>query len=177
MNKHRKSMASALLAFMLCACGRIPSAGEGKSTAQAPSEETVTYEGIDVSSYQGSVDWAQVKGAGLVFAFAKATQGTSQVDPEFATNWSGMRAAGLVCGAYHFLDADQDPTAQAEHFLATVKLEAGDLPPVLDIEVTQGMAVEGLIQRFLFFLRFYRKNTFQLPSESGILVWMKIILN
>ena len=108
------------------------------------SEEPLTYEGIDVSSYQGQVDWARVKAAGLVFAFAKATQGVSEVDPEFARNWGGIRAAGLVRGAYHYMDPTEDPTRQAEHFLAIVKLEAGDLPPVLDVEVTEGLSVEDL---------------------------------
>ncbi len=138
--------------LLLCACGGGASTGEGGlpagDAAPAPpaAEEAaeVTYEGIDVSHYQGQVDWALVKAAGIHFAFAKATQGTSYVDPELTANWPAMRAAGLVRGAYHFMDPDQDAAAQAEHFLATVQLEAGDLPPVLDIEVTEGMSVEGL---------------------------------
>ena len=145
-----------LLTVMLGACGGGAPAGDestsagGAGAAPAPAAEVaaaapeVTYEGIDVSHYQGTVDWTQVKAAGIHFAFAKATQGTANVDPEFAANWQGMRAAGLVRGAYHYLDPDQDATAQAEHFLATVQLEAGDLPPVLDVEVAEGMSVEGL---------------------------------
>lgn len=104
----------------------------------------MTYEGVDVSEFQGEVDWARVKAGGLVFAFTKATQGTSEVDPRFAANWAGIRAAGLVRGAYHFLDPDEDPAAQAEHFLATVRLEPGDLAPMLDVEVTEGMSVGTL---------------------------------
>ena len=144
---------SLVLPLVLGACGGDPT-GEAPAgdagAAPAPAAEAeasapeVTYEGIDVSHYQGTVDWAQVKAAGTHFAFAKATQGTADVDSEFAANWAGMRAAGLVRGAYHFMDPDQDAAAQAEHFLATVKLEAGDLPPVLDVEVTEGMSVEGL---------------------------------
>ena len=135
--------------LVLYACGAGPPADEESAAAPAAPppalmETAVTYEGIDVSSYQGTVDWAQAKAAGLHFAFAKATQGTSIVDPEFAANWSGIRAAGLVRGAYHFMDPNEDAAAQAEHFLATVKLEAGDLPPVLDIEVSGGMSVAGL---------------------------------
>ncbi len=138
----------------LYACGGDSPAGEEsasatpspgvKPTAAAPAAVAVTYEGIDVSHYQGQVEWTRVKAAGLVFAFAKATQGTEEVDPRFAANWQGMRAAGLVRGAYHYLDLDKDAAAQAEHFLATVRLEAGDLPPALDVEATDGMSVEDI---------------------------------
>ncbi len=140
--------------LVLFACGGGPPAGDesdaagGAVPAPPPAAEAaepeVAYEGIDVSHFQGQVDWSQVKAGGMFFAFAKATQGTSEVDPEFVANWAGMRAAGLVRGAYHYMDPSEDATAQAEHFLATVQLEAGDLPPVLDIEVTEGMSVEGL---------------------------------
>ncbi len=125
-------------------------ASEPSTSSTAPSEPSagstaeVTYEGIDVSHYQGDVDWPQVKAAGMTFAFAKATQGTSEVDPMFSANWTGMAQAGLVRGAYHFFDPDVDATAQAEHFIATVELAAGDLPPVIDIEVAEGVSTEDI---------------------------------
>jgi lysozyme len=99
-----------------------------------------TVQGIDVSHFQGVVDWQQVAKAGMSFAFAKATEGITYVDPQFATNWAGIKAAGLVRGAYHFFEANDDATAQAQHFLATVQLVPGDLPPVLDIETTAGVS-------------------------------------
>jgi lysozyme len=95
--------------------------------------------GIDVSHYQGTVDWPAVKSNSIGFAFAKATQGTTMVDSQFSTNWANMKAAGLLRGAYHFFDSSCDPTAQANHFLATIgSLDATDLPPVLDIESFSG---------------------------------------
>ncbi|MEM7353773.1 MAG: GH25 family lysozyme [Acidobacteriota bacterium] len=109
-------------------------------------EADLTYEGIDVSHYQGDVDWEKVKAAGMTFAFAKASQGATNVDSKFSTNWAAMRQAGIVRGAYHFFDADVDATAQADHFIATVQLEAGDLPPVIDAEVTDGVSTEGIDQ-------------------------------
>ncbi len=95
--------------------------------------------GLDVSHYQGTIDWATVARQGFRFAFAKATEGTTWTDPEFAANWAGMQAAGLLRGAYHYYDPGSDPAGQADHFLATVwpnggQLAPGDLPPVLDIE-------------------------------------------
>jgi lysozyme len=101
--------------------------------------------GIDVSHFQGAVNWAEVRGAGCAFAFAKATESTSIVDSEFAANWSGMKAAGLVRGAYHFFRAEQDGVQQANHFLQTVQLETGDLPPVIDIELNDGVTGSRLI--------------------------------
>lgn len=96
-------------------------------------------QGIDVSHYQGQVDWSAVAAAGIAFAFAKATDGITYTDPDFQANWQGMRAAGLARGAYHFYETGDDPVAQAGHFVATVgALDAGDLPPVVDIESSNG---------------------------------------
>jgi lysozyme len=95
--------------------------------------------GVDVSHYDGTIDWAQVKASGRAFAIAKATEGTTFVDPTFATNWAGMKQAGIVRSAYHFFHANVDPITEAEHFLSVMgPLEDGDLPPTLDLEVTDG---------------------------------------
>jgi len=92
--------------------------------------------GIDVSHFQGTVQWDQVVKAGKAFAFAKATDGITYVDPMFATNWAGMKAAGILRGAYQFFEPNDDAESQAQNFLKTVTLEPGDLPPVLDVEQT-----------------------------------------
>ena len=96
--------------------------------------------GIDVSHYQGTVYWPGVFAAGIQFAFAKATEGLTWVDPQLATNWPAMKAAGLLRGAYHFYEPADDPASQAQHFLSTVKLEPGDLPAVLDVEINGGVS-------------------------------------
>jgi len=102
---------------------------------------TESVSGIDVSHYQGDVAWSDVKKSGVDFAFAKATQGTSYVDSKFAENWSGMGAAGLLRGAYHFYTVGVDPKAQAAHVFSTVTLGHGDLPLMVDIE-TEGKSAE-----------------------------------
>ncbi|HEX8708825.1 MAG TPA: GH25 family lysozyme [Pyrinomonadaceae bacterium] len=95
----------------------------------------VNIEGIDVSRYQGVIDWPEVARSGCRFAFCKATDGLSRVDPTFELNWPGIREAGLLRGAYHFGHPGLDPIRQAEFFVRTVgPLSAGDLPLVLDIE-------------------------------------------
>jgi lysozyme len=103
---------------------------------------TVTVQGIDVSHYQGTVNWPQVRAAGVQFAFAKATEGVTWTDPEFAANWAGMKAAGILRGAYHFFEPNDDAGQQAQLFLATVQLESGDLPPVLDVETAAATSEE-----------------------------------
>lgn len=90
--------------------------------------------GVDVSSYQGEVDWAVLRDQGVGFAFIKATEGSGTADPCFAQNWAGTRDAGVLAGAYHFFSYDSSGETQAENFIAQVPLTAGALPPVVDIE-------------------------------------------
>ncbi len=91
--------------------------------------------GIDVSDFQGTnIDWGQVKNSGYSFAISKATQSTDDVQQSFAHNMTGMRAAAMVAGAYHFLDWNASPAAQAAHFLSVYTPQNGDLPPALDCE-------------------------------------------
>ncbi|MFZ6743972.1 glycoside hydrolase family 25 protein [Undibacterium sp. JH2W] len=98
-----------------------------------------TVQGIDVSHYQGTVNWTAVKNAGIGYAFAKATDGNTYVDTQFQTNWAGIKAAGLLRGAYHFYESNDDPVTQANNFIKTVgSLATGDLPPVIDIEAYKG---------------------------------------
>jgi lysozyme len=94
--------------------------------------------GVDVSVYQGTVDWTSVKGAGMDFAIARISDG-SDLDTQFATNWSGMKSAGLVRGAYQYFEPGQDPTTQANIVISAVgKLGSGDLPVTADMETTGG---------------------------------------
>jgi len=109
------------------------------------SNPTQRLTGIDVSHYQGHVDWQAVSAAGCAFAFAKATEGTGVTDPYFAANWAGMKAAGLARGAYHFFRPAEDAKQQAAHFLSTVQLAPGDLPPVLDVETNDGVANSAIV--------------------------------
>lgn len=94
--------------------------------------------GIDVSNYQGTINWASVKNAGYSFAFAKATEGHTYKDPPFAANWAGMKAAGLIRGAYHYGHPGTEPIGQADFFVNTVRPVSGDLQLVLDLEATDG---------------------------------------
>jgi lysozyme len=130
-----------LIVPLLAACGapdeRFGSAQDAITICPAGT----TLEGIDVSHYDGTIDWAQVKASGRAFAFAKATEGTTYTDPSFAANWAGMKQQGIARSAYHFFHSNVDPTTEANHFLSVMgSLQAGDLPPTLDLEVTDNQS-------------------------------------
>jgi lysozyme len=95
--------------------------------------------GIDVSRYQGTIDWKEVKAMNvrnirLSFAFIKATEGINSTDPYFKRNWKLAKENTLPRGAYHYFIANRSGAEQAANFMAMVSLQKGDLPPVLDIE-------------------------------------------
>ncbi len=120
-----------------------------------------TIHGIDVSRWQKRIDWSlvrkmQVGDTRIRFAFAKATEGTNIVDPQFERNWEQMNRHGIVRGAYHYFHPNLSPRDQAMHFTKTVKLRSGDLPPVVDIEEENGMDVAQVrryTKQFLEMLR------------------------
>lgn len=95
--------------------------------------------GIDISHYQGKVDWKMLSQTRqsqfpVRFIFMKATEGGDFTDNRFIANFDSARVHGFIRGAYHFYNPKTDPIRQAEFFKNSVKLEPGDLPPVLDIE-------------------------------------------
>lgn len=95
--------------------------------------------GIDVSHHQGEIDWNAVKATTsqdfpIQFVFMKATEGGDHKDKRFDENFCRAAEVGLTRGAYHFYNPNTDPIRQADFFISQVKLKAGDLPPVLDIE-------------------------------------------
>lgn len=111
--------------------------------------EKYSIHGIDVSRYQQIIAWDAVKemkveNISIQFAFIKATEGIGNVDPQFHRNWKKTKQAGIIRGAYHFFIASKDGKSQAKNFIEEVKLEPGDLPPVLDIEQLNGTPIVSL---------------------------------
>jgi lysozyme len=92
--------------------------------------------GIDVSKYQGDIDWHTVRASGIDFAFIKATEGGDHTDDRFFDNWQGARAAGVPRGAYHYDYFCRPAAEQAAWFINHVPRDPGALPPVLDLEWT-----------------------------------------
>jgi len=94
--------------------------------------------GIDVSEFQGRVDWDEVaileEKYPVQFVFIRATAGNDRVDSKFKKNWEGAKEHKIMRGAYHYYRPNENSIEQANLFIKTVKLKSGDLPPVLDIE-------------------------------------------
>ena len=91
--------------------------------------------GVDVSTFQGKIQWSAVAHSGVVFAYIKSTEGARLVDSRFAANWATTRTAGINHGAYHFFTLCARGTDQARNFLRTVPHEASALPPAVDLEL------------------------------------------
>ena len=101
--------------------------------------------GIDISHYQGLVDWEIMKqtaegktsfnnGIEISFIIIRAAVGEDEEDQEFSTNWDQAKKHNIIRGAYHYYRPDENSIKQADNFISIVNLEKGDLPPVLDIE-------------------------------------------
>ncbi len=132
-----------------------------------PSPAPTWIEGIDVSHWQGTINWTKVAAAGKRFAFLKASEASDFVDTTYPTNRTRANAAGILVGAYHFARPDAplsaattvgaataaevaataaevDAIAEADHFVDTAAPARGDLLPVLDLETTGGLDVATL---------------------------------
>jgi lysozyme len=119
--------------------------------------------GIDVSKYQKTIGWKLVKemeadDIRIGFVFMKATEGLTNVDNQFRRNWIQAKKAEIPRGAYHFFIASKSGKAQAENFIENVRLQKGDLPPVLDIEQINGASVTDLQQRVADWLEVIEKK-------------------
>lgn len=106
------------------------------------------YYGIDISNYDGYIDFNAVKSSGVQLVYIKATEGTTFVDPYLQSNYNGASNAGLKVGFYHFLVGTSSPEAQADSFYNNIKNKKNDLKPMLDVEST-GFNVMDYTLRFI----------------------------
>ena len=119
-----------------------------------------TVRGIDVSKWQGTVDWKAVRAAGVRFAFVRVSDGTTVLDPSFAREWQAAREAGVMRGAYQYFRPEEDPVEQADLLLATMgALRAGDLPPALDLELSGEVEPRELVRRVARWVARVRRAT------------------
>ena len=139
------------LSMTLAACGRGGGGGmaefgggfggditssTGKQTEATEYSRNFAVHGIDVSKYQGPIDWHAVKAGGAAFAWIKATEGGNHADPRFMENWQGAKAAGVPRGAYHFVYWCRPWQEEMAWFEQNVPVDSDALPPVLDVEAT-----------------------------------------
>lgn len=115
--------------------------------------------GVDLSHYQGDVDFSKFAGDGLAFVYAKASEGERTKDAEYANNKTGAMAAGLSFGSYHFYETSEGPGAQAAHFLSQIGDVSGQLPPVVDVETPPKGSVTDLAADVQSFVAQVQKAT------------------
>ncbi len=172
-------------ATLLSACGSsLPEQEEVASRAAALLPDykvcpgsTVVY-GVDVSDYDGTIDWKQVAASGKQFAIIRFSDGLTYLDTQFAANWKGAKAAGLTVGAYQFFRPEDDPVAPAELMLSHLEsagYAAGDIPPVVDVEVTDGVSNATVLSNVDAWLQYMKSKTGRLPvMYSSARVWSLI---
>jgi lysozyme len=123
------------LAALLSGCG----GGAGPIDVAGlnyPKAHDYPVHGIDVSKFQGDIDWNKVADSGVKFAWIKATEGGDHADERFQANWDGAKAAGVPHGAYHFVYWCRKPLEEMAWFEQNAPVEVDALPPVLDVEAT-----------------------------------------
>ncbi|MGZ3438532.1 MAG: glycoside hydrolase family 25 protein [Polyangia bacterium] len=153
----------ATLSLAVAACQPLPPdvgvAEEGLSVCPGKT----TLEGVDVSTYQGTIDWAKVKASGRAFAITRVGDGLGG-DNTFNANWAGIKAAGMVRGAYQFFRASDDPIQQADILLAKIGTpQNGDLAPTLDLEVTDGQSASVIVTKVKQWLEHVKAKTGRTP--------------
>ena len=137
--------------------------------ASASDAASTRAKGLDVSNFQGTINWGKVAKAGYRFVFGKATEGTTYNDKTYTKNRNGSEAAGLVFGGYHFARpagatmaaATASAINQANHFLSIAGPQPGELPPVLDLEVTGSLPKQRLLAWTLAWLG-------QIDARTGV---------
>ena len=121
------------------------------TVAATPADAATVTKGLDVSSFQGSVNWTAQWNAGARFAYVKATEGTYYTNPSFAQQYNGSYNVGMIRGSYHFARPDTTTGAtQANYFVAHGggwSKDGKTLPGALDIEYNPyGAECYGLSQ-------------------------------
>lgn len=99
-----------------------------------PSQSRYPVRGVDVSRYQGQIDWELLASNDISFAYIKATEGSSYVDSCFSYNYEEARKTSLRVGAYHFFSYDSEGQTQAAHYIDVVEKTDDMLPPMIDLE-------------------------------------------
>lgn len=122
------------LAFMSPVAALYPKKGDSDPHRGVRDARRKAIQGIDVSRWQGEIDWQKVKDADTRFAFIKATEGGDHLDPNFRRNWDGAKRAGVPRGAYHFVWWCRPAKDQVRWIKRHIPRDPDALPPVLDVE-------------------------------------------
>ena len=154
---------------LFAAAAALLATAAGLVVTSSPASAT-TVPGIDVSRYQGSINWTSVRNAGIQFAFIKATEGTTYKDANFGSNYTNAYYAGVIRGAYHFARPNISSGATQANFLASSggawSADSRTLPAALDLEgnpysggYCYGLSTSGMRSWIQDFLNTYRSRT------------------
>src|SRR5262245_11021642 len=115
----RAALALVAVSLLATACQPLPPeiGVDEEGLSVCPGKSTLT--GVDVSIYEGTVDWAQVKASGRAFAITRVGDGLGG-DTTFDPNWAGIKSHGMVRGAYQYFRASKDPKQQADILLGKI---------------------------------------------------------
>lgn len=158
--RHRPSWVRRLLAASLAAVATATAV----VTVTATPALAATTPGIDVSNYQGSINWTSVRNAGIQWAYIKATEGTTYRDPRFNTNYVAAYNAGVIRGAYHFARPGSSSGAAQANYLASNggawSADSRTLPAAIDLEAgCYGLSQAAMRNWIQDFLNTYRART------------------
>jgi lysozyme len=169
--------ARGLLFLSLLTAGCTLDRQDDESIGEVEQEQVVcgvgpTVPGIDVSYYQGTIDWSKVAASGKRFAIARVAHPTFK-DPQFDANWDGIKKAGMVRGAYLFFNSKYPQKEWADYTVQKVgKLGPGDLAPVLDVEATDGATPAQMVADIKEWIDVVEKGTGRKPIiYSGKYFW------
>ncbi len=130
-----------------------PVATRGKGTGGSGAH------GIDVSHYQGRINWDEVaRDTKVTYVYLKATEGTGNVDDTYRYNFNECKRVGLKVGSYHFFRPQLSARGQFDNFMSRVETRRQDLLPVVDIETTNGVSDAVLQSRLLEFCELLEKE-------------------
>lgn len=130
----RVGLLAGSIALAACQGETTPHIGHTSAAAEVCSTGPTTF-GIDVSRYQGDIDWALVAGADVKFAYIQISRKIDDIDAKFEFNWQAAKSVGILRGAYQRFQPNEDVIGQADIFLEKLgAFEEGDLPPMLDVE-------------------------------------------
>jgi lysozyme len=128
---------------MFCAIGCGNKLDVSIKDYQKPTETAQVYCGIDVSHYQGNIDWNLVaQDTNIQFVYIKATEGKSYLDDKYKQNIEQARNVGLSVGSYHFFRMTSSPQEQFENITNNIDKNQQDLIPMIDVETTDGKSVD-----------------------------------
>jgi len=135
-----------------------PESSLEKNTLAVSSDAIQKKQGIDVSHFQGVVDWKAIKN-NVDYVYVKATDGITYVDPRYYENSQALTQEKIHSGAYHFYEPDDDPIKQADNFLSTTGSFSHRLRPVLDVEISRGKSANEISAAVLKWLEYVTQKT------------------